>query len=93
MLDEYVSVVKGMFSECKTYGVTSVGETEEVEIEVELHQGSALSPFHLLESFSFIGFVNWMSSQKTFQSRSRERCCLRMIFSSMTAPGKASRED
>ena len=34
-----------MYKDCETSVVTSVGETDEIEIEVGLHQGSALSPF------------------------------------------------
>ena len=43
--ETYVSAIKDMCNDCKTSVVTSVGETYEMEIEVGLHQGSALSPF------------------------------------------------
>ena len=37
-----MSAIKDMYKDCKTSVVTSVGETDEIEIEVGLHQGSAL---------------------------------------------------
>ena len=43
--ETYVSAIKDMYKDCKTSVVTSVGETDEIEIEVGLHQGSALNPF------------------------------------------------
>ena len=43
--EEYVRVIKDMYKDCKTSVVTTVGETEQIEIEVGLHQGSALSPY------------------------------------------------
>ena len=43
--EAYVSAIKDMYKDCKTSVVTSVGETDEMEIEVGLHQGSALSPY------------------------------------------------
>ena len=42
--ETYVSAIKDMYKDCKTSVVTSVGETDEIEIEVALHQGSSLSP-------------------------------------------------
>jgi hypothetical protein len=43
--EEYVKIIEDMYKNCKTTVVTSAGETEEIEIKVGLHQGSALSPF------------------------------------------------
>ena len=43
--EEYIRVIQDMYAQCTTSVNTAVGETEEVSIEVGLHQGSALSPF------------------------------------------------
>ena len=43
--EEYIRVIQDMYAQCTTSVNTAVGETEEVNIEVGLHQGSALSPF------------------------------------------------
>ena len=42
--EEYVQIVQDMYRSCKTQVVTQKGETEYFQIEVGLHQGSALSP-------------------------------------------------
>lgn len=39
----YIDIIKDMYKDCMTQVFTNVGETEEMEIEVGLHQGSALS--------------------------------------------------
>ena len=44
MPEEYVKSVQGMYRSSKTQVVTQKGETEYFQIEVGLHQGSALSP-------------------------------------------------
>jgi hypothetical protein len=41
----YVRIIQDMYRDCKTSVSTSVGETEEMGVEVGLHHGSALSPF------------------------------------------------
>ena len=38
------SIIRDMYAGCKTSVMTSAGETKEIEIEVVLHQGSAISP-------------------------------------------------
>jgi hypothetical protein len=43
--EEYVRVIQDMYHECEAAVVTTVGETETIQIDVGLHQGSALSPF------------------------------------------------
>ncbi|KAK2902094.1 hypothetical protein Q8A73_011840 [Channa argus] len=43
--EKYVRVVQDMYESCKTVVRCAVGVTEEVKVEVGLHQGSALSPF------------------------------------------------
>ena len=43
--EEYVRLIKDMYEDCSTAVNTCVGSTEEVRIDVGLHQGSALSPF------------------------------------------------
>ena len=45
IVEEYVRVIQDMYYECETSVVTTVGETEGMNIDVGLHQGSALSPF------------------------------------------------
>ncbi|RXN38888.1 Retrovirus-related Pol poly LINE-1 [Labeo rohita] len=43
--EKYVRVVQDMYESCKTVVRCAVGVTEEFNVEVGLHQGSALSPF------------------------------------------------
>ncbi|KAK2891434.1 hypothetical protein Q8A73_017099 [Channa argus] len=43
--EKYVRVVQDMYESCKTVVRCAVGVTEELKVEVGLHQGSALSPF------------------------------------------------
>jgi hypothetical protein len=43
--EAYVRIIQNMYENCKTKVTTVVGETEHIDIEVGLHQGSALSPF------------------------------------------------
>jgi len=43
--EEYVRIIQDMYQGCKTKVSTVVGQTEVIDIEVGLHQGSALSPF------------------------------------------------
>ena len=42
--EAYINKIRDMYAGCKTSVMTSVGRTKEIEIEVGLHQGSALSP-------------------------------------------------
>ena len=42
--EAYINIIRDMYAGCKTSDMTSVGRTKEIEIEVGLHQGSALSP-------------------------------------------------
>ena len=42
--EAYIDIIKDMYKDSTTQVVTNVGETEEIRIEVGLHQGSALSP-------------------------------------------------
>ncbi|KAK3560302.1 hypothetical protein QTP86_006312 [Hemibagrus guttatus] len=43
--EKYVRVVQDMYERNRTVVRCAVGQTEEFNVEVELHQGSALSPF------------------------------------------------
>ncbi|KAK3570154.1 hypothetical protein QTP86_012696 [Hemibagrus guttatus] len=43
--EKYVRVVQDMYERSRTVVRCAVGQTEEFNVEVELHQGSALSPF------------------------------------------------
>ncbi|KAM7373883.1 hypothetical protein PAMP_006573 [Pampus punctatissimus] len=43
--ETYVRVVQDMYEDCKTVVRCAVGVTEELKVEVGLHQGSTLSPF------------------------------------------------
>ncbi|KAK3506867.1 hypothetical protein QTP70_030604 [Hemibagrus guttatus] len=43
--ETYVRVVQDMYERSRTVVRCAVGQTEEFKVEVELHQGSALSPF------------------------------------------------
>ncbi|KAK3540325.1 hypothetical protein QTP70_029588, partial [Hemibagrus guttatus] len=43
--EKYVRVVQDMYERSRTVVRCAVGQTEEFKVEVELHQGSALSPF------------------------------------------------
>jgi exonuclease III len=42
--EAYISIVKEMYEGCSTTVRTTAGNTEEIDIKVGLHQGSALSP-------------------------------------------------
>ncbi len=42
--EAYINIVRDMYAGCKTSVMTSAGKTKGLEIEVGLHQGSALSP-------------------------------------------------
>ena len=42
--EAYINIIRDMYAGCKTSVMTSAGKTKEIEIEVGLHQGSALSP-------------------------------------------------
>ena len=42
--EAYINIIRDMYAGCKTSVMTSAGRTKEIEIEVGLHQGSALSP-------------------------------------------------
>ena len=45
-MPEYlVDCIRDMYYECSTSVVSAAGETEEFQVKVGLHQGSALSPF------------------------------------------------
>ena len=39
-----INIIRYMYAGCKTSVMTSAGKTKEIEVEVGLHQGSALSP-------------------------------------------------
>jgi len=41
--EAYIDIIRDMYRDSTTQVVTNVGETEEIKIEVGLHQGSALS--------------------------------------------------
>ncbi|KAK3545453.1 hypothetical protein QTP70_007697 [Hemibagrus guttatus] len=43
--EKYVRVVQDMYERSRTVVRCAVGQTEEIKVEVGLHQGSALSPF------------------------------------------------
>jgi len=43
--EHYIRIIQDMYKNCTTSVTTSEGATEEIDIEVGLHQGSALSPF------------------------------------------------
>ncbi|KAK3552159.1 hypothetical protein QTP86_003109 [Hemibagrus guttatus] len=43
--EKYVRVVQDMYERSRTVVRCAVGQTEEFNVEVGLHQGSALSPF------------------------------------------------
>ena len=42
--EAYINIIRDMYAGCKTSVMTSAGKTKGIEIEVGLHQGSALSP-------------------------------------------------
>ena len=42
--EAYINIIRDMYAGCNTSVMTSAGRTTEIEIEVGLHQGSALSP-------------------------------------------------
>ncbi len=42
--EAYINIIRDMYVGCKTSIMTSAGNTKGVEIEVGLHQGSAISP-------------------------------------------------
>ena len=42
--EAFINIIRDMYAGCKTSVMTSAGRTKETEIEVGLHQGSALSP-------------------------------------------------
>ena len=42
--EAYINIIRDMYAGCKMNVMTSAGKTKAIEIEVGLHQGSALSP-------------------------------------------------
>ena len=42
--EAYIDIIKDMYSDCTMQVITNVAETDQIKIEVGLHQGSALSP-------------------------------------------------
>ena len=42
--EAYINIIRDIYFGCKTSIMTSAGKTKGIEIEVGLHQGSALSP-------------------------------------------------
>ena len=42
--EAYINIIRDMYTVCKTSVMTSAGKTKGMEIEVGLHQGSAISP-------------------------------------------------
>ena len=42
--EAYINIIRDMYAGCKKSVMNSAGRTKEIEIEVGLHQGSALSP-------------------------------------------------
>ena len=42
--EAYINIIRDMYAGCKTSVMTSAGKTNEIEIEVGLHLGSAISP-------------------------------------------------
>ena len=42
--EAYINIIRDMYAGCKTSVMTSAGNNKEIEIEVGLLQGSALSP-------------------------------------------------
>ena len=42
--EAYINIIRDMYAGCKTSVMTSAGMTKGIEIEVGIHQGSALSP-------------------------------------------------
>ena len=44
-VEKYVRLVQDMYEESETVVMCAVGTTESFKVKVELHQGSALSPF------------------------------------------------
>ena len=42
--EAYINIIRDMYAGCKTSVMTSAGRTKEIQNEVGLHQGSALSP-------------------------------------------------
>ena len=52
--EAYINIIKDMYAGCKTSVMTSAGRTKEIEIEVGLHQGSALCPLLFVISIDVI---------------------------------------
>jgi len=42
--EQYINIIKDMYEDCSTSVRTDSGLTSKIQIEVGLHQGSALSP-------------------------------------------------
>ena len=42
--EAYINIIRDMYARCKTSVMASAGKAEEIQIEVGLHQGSAISP-------------------------------------------------
>ena len=58
--EAYINIIRDMYAGCKKSIMTSAGRTKEIDIEVGLHQGSALSP--LLFFFFSSGFSHHVGS-------------------------------
>ena len=42
--EAYINIIRDMYAGCKASAMTSAGRTKYIDIDVGLHQGSALSP-------------------------------------------------
>ena len=67
--EAYINIIRDMYAGCKISVITSAGETKEIEIEVGLHQGSALSP--LLFVIIIDVTTEYIGEERTGQSCSR----------------------
>jgi len=53
--EAYISIIRDMYQQSTTRVMTTVGETEEIGIDVGLHQGSILSPLLFIIIMDIIG--------------------------------------
>ena len=85
MPEEYVDIIKDMYSGCRTEVSTACGRTRQFQVEVGLHQGSALSPL------LFALCVDVVTEE--VREEARRACCTPMTFCCVLRVGKTCKQN